>query len=76
MDQAEDRKVTGRAISAGDALCLARVFGKLHPDLVAYVWSRNGDDFMLRVELLGLRDRIEEILKRSERDNAHRPGLM
>lgn len=66
--------MTEHAIGWSDCRALARKMGELQPELVHYVVGRTGDDYMLRVQLMALRDDINTVLQRSERTNASKPG--
>lgn len=68
--------MTNRAISVSDCLVLSKKMSNLQPELVKYVWRSDGGDSMLRTDLLGLRDEIDEILERSKRDAPHTHGTM
>lgn len=62
------------AVGWSDAECLSRKMGELQPKLLRYVVSRSGDDYMLRVELLGLVETLTVILAKTVRADNHVPG--
>jgi len=56
-----------RSVSKNDIMSLTRKMHSLQQLGLDYVNRGNGDDYMLRVEMLGLQQHLEEILKRSEK---------
>jgi hypothetical protein len=61
------------AIGPSDIITLTRKIASLHNSFANYLWRGDGDDFMLRVDLLGLRNELDDVLKRSERKEPKTP---